>query len=98
MTTIYRSGGRNLDPRATMDRCGCPTPPPHHPRIPTLVAPFQRPGWVYEEKVDGWRILAYRNGDTVRLISRTGQDHTKRFPDVARTIAQLPARALILDG
>jgi bifunctional non-homologous end joining protein LigD len=68
------------------------------PAIPTLVAPFHRPGWVYEEKVDGWRILAYRNGDAVRLISRTGQDHTKRFPDVARTIAQLPARALILDG
>jgi hypothetical protein len=29
------------------------------PAIPTLVAPFHRPGWVYEEKVDGWRILAY---------------------------------------
>jgi hypothetical protein len=28
---------------------------------PTLVrAPFHRDGWVYEEKVDGWRILAYK--------------------------------------
>jgi hypothetical protein len=26
--------------------------------IPTLVQSFHRPGWVYEEKVDGWRIIA----------------------------------------
>jgi len=25
--------------------------------------PFHRPGWVYEEKVDGWRVLAYKDGD-----------------------------------
>lgn len=30
------------------------------PAIPTLVAPFHRPGWVYEEKIDGWRIVAYK--------------------------------------
>jgi len=31
------------------------------PMAPTLVrAPFHRDGWVYEEKVDGWRILAYK--------------------------------------
>ena len=23
--------------------------------------PFHRPGWVYEEKVDGWRVLAYKD-------------------------------------
>jgi len=48
--------------------------------IPTLVRePFHRPGWIYEEKVDGWRMLAYRDGKKVRLVSRTGVDHTKRF-------------------
>jgi hypothetical protein len=30
--------------------------------------PFHHPGWVYEEKVDGWRVLAYKNADGVRLI------------------------------
>jgi ATP-dependent DNA ligase len=36
----------------------------YSPLIATLVPkPFHRPGWVYEEKVDGWRILAYKDGD-----------------------------------
>jgi hypothetical protein len=40
---------------------------------PTQVhEPFHRDGWVYEEKVDGWRILAYKDGDRVRLVSRSG--------------------------
>jgi hypothetical protein len=30
--------------------------------------PFHHPGWVYEEKVDGWRVLTYKNADGVRLI------------------------------
>jgi hypothetical protein len=37
--------------------------PPCPPMQPTLVKqPFHRPGWVYEEKVDGWRMLAYVTG------------------------------------
>jgi bifunctional non-homologous end joining protein LigD len=60
--------------------------------------PFHRPGWVYEEKVDGWRILAYKNGDRVRLLSRHDRDHTKRFAEIARAITKLSARTLVLDG
>jgi hypothetical protein len=38
---------------------------------PTLVAqPFHYEGWIYEEKVDGYRVLAYKAGETVRLMSR----------------------------
>jgi bifunctional non-homologous end joining protein LigD len=66
---------------------------------PTRVRePFHRPGWVYEEKVDGWRIVAYKDRDRVRLVSRHGVDHTKRFSDVAAAIAKLSARTLVLDG
>jgi ATP-dependent DNA ligase len=37
---------------------------------PTLVRePFHRDGWVYEEKVNGWRIVVYKGGDRVRLLS-----------------------------
>jgi bifunctional non-homologous end joining protein LigD len=65
---------------------------------PTLVpAPFHRPGWVYEEKVDGWRIIAYKDGDRVRLVSRNGVDHARRFPDLATAVAKLSARTLVLD-
>jgi bifunctional non-homologous end joining protein LigD len=66
---------------------------------PTLVRePFHRDGWIYEEKVDGWRILAYKDGSRVRLLSRTGVDHARRFRDVAAAIAALPVRTLVLDG
>ena len=44
--------------------------------------PFDRPGWVYEEKVDGWRMLAYRDGPRVRLISRNAVDQTARLREL----------------
>jgi bifunctional non-homologous end joining protein LigD len=69
------------------------------PMAPTQVRePFHRDGWVFEEKVDGWRILAYKDGGRVRLISRNGRDHTRRFRDIAAAVAKLPARTLVLDG
>jgi len=68
------------------------------PMAPTLAKPFHRPGWVYEEKYDGWRMIAYKNGSTVRLISRNNVDHTERFRELANAIAGLKAPTLILDG
>ena len=66
---------------------------------PTLVrAAFHRDGWVYEEKVDGWRMLAYKDGPRVRLVSRNGRDHTRRFAGIAAAVAKLAARSLVLDG
>src|SRR5215831_17018067 len=65
---------------------------------PTLVKPFDRPGWVYEEKVDGWRMVAYKSGEHVRLVSRRGLDHTARFAALAKSLATLPSAELILDG
>jgi ATP-dependent DNA ligase len=66
---------------------------------PTLVRePFHRDGWVFEEKVDGWRLLAYKDGARVRLVSRNGRDHTRRFAGIAAAVAKLAARALVLDG
>jgi ATP-dependent DNA ligase len=36
---------------------------PYVPMVPTLVPkPFHRNGWVYEEKIDGYRMLAYKDG------------------------------------
>jgi ATP-dependent DNA ligase len=58
---------------------------------PTLVVPFHRPGWVYEEKVDGWRMLALKDRGCVRLVSRQGVDHTARFADLAVAMTRLPA-------
>ena len=66
--------------------------------LATLVAEaFHRHGWVYEEKLDGWRIVADQEGPRVWLVSRTGRDHAGRFPAVAEAIRRLPAATLILD-
>jgi ATP-dependent DNA ligase len=52
---------------------------------PTLVRePFHRAGWIFEEKLDGWRIVAFKDGRRVRLISRQGVDHTERCRAVDR--------------
>jgi bifunctional non-homologous end joining protein LigD len=69
------------------------------PMLATLVdKPFHRPGWVYEEKYDGYRILAYKEEKRVTLLSRNGKDRTESFADVAKAIATLRDRTLLLDG
>jgi bifunctional non-homologous end joining protein LigD len=66
---------------------------------PTRVArPFHREGWIYEEKYDGWRLVAYKRAGQTRLLSRHHRDHTRRFPALAAAIAALTPPTLILDG
>ena len=69
------------------------------PMLATLVAePFDKPGWTYEEKYDGDRILAYKEGTRVTLLSRNGKDRNERFPHVVAAIAKLRPATLLLDG
>jgi len=66
---------------------------------PTLVPrPLHRAGWAYEEKVDSYRMLAYKDGEHVRLVSRQGKDFTRRFVELAAAIKTLRYHTLILDG
>ncbi len=55
--------------------------------------------WLYELKYDGYRILGYIEGNTVRLVTRNGSDYTRRFHDVAAALARWAGdRAMVLDG
>jgi bifunctional non-homologous end joining protein LigD len=63
-----------------------------------IAKPFHRPGWVYEEKVDGWRVLAYKDAAGVRLVSRNAKDLTRRFPELTAAVAALKPPTLLLDG
>jgi bifunctional non-homologous end joining protein LigD len=66
---------------------------------PTLVSkPFHRDGLVFEEKVDGYRMVAYKADRSVKLVSRQGVDHTARYPDITAAIRALEVPTLILDG
>jgi CheY-like chemotaxis protein len=74
-------------------------PNPLLPRAPTLVhPPFHCDGWVYEEKVGAWRMLAYNDGRRVRLISRNAVDHTARFRELVAAIGKLTPHVVVLDG
>jgi bifunctional non-homologous end joining protein LigD len=52
--------------------------------------------WLFERKFDGIRLLAYRDGDDVRLYSRNRLP--QHLPAVARAVAALPVASIILDG
>ena len=84
-----------LDSLDTLDSMATRTPPPFSvtPVQPTQTAQaFHREGWVYEEKIDGWRVLAHKDGGQVRAISRHAKDSkdlTARFPEEAKAIANL---------
>ncbi|HEX3817491.1 MAG TPA: non-homologous end-joining DNA ligase, partial [Chthoniobacterales bacterium] len=54
--------------------------------------------WIYELKFDGFRILALKDGEKVKLLSRNENDLTKSFPEIADAIAQLPCEECIIDG
>ena len=60
--------------------------------------PFSTKGWLYELKYDGYRMLAERDGETVRLLSRNGNDYTAAFPDIVTAILALPHQRFIIDG
>jgi len=64
----------------------------------TREEPFSRAGWVFEVKLDGYRMRAVKEGGTARLITRNGNDYSAAFPELIRPIAALPYSSLIMDG
>jgi bifunctional non-homologous end joining protein LigD len=60
--------------------------------------PPSGPGWLHEIKHDGFRILARRNGAGVQLITRAGNDFSRRFPFIAMAVKSLPVRSCLIDG
>lgn len=61
-------------------------------------AAFTRDGWIFELKLDGYRLLAAKRGSDALLLTRKGNDYTGVFPEVARAVRALPIDDCILDG
>ncbi|MEA2600963.1 MAG: bifunctional non-ous end joining protein LigD [Acidobacteriota bacterium] len=64
----------------------------------TREQPFSKPGWVFELKYDGFRVIAAGGQGEARLFYRSGLDATRILPELARAVAALPFASLILDG
>lgn len=57
---------------------------------------FAGPEWTFERKLDGIRLIAYKDARGVRLFSRTR--HAQDLPHIGEAVARLPVREAILDG
>ena len=55
-------------------------------------------GWAYEPKWDGFRCIAFRDGDAVELRSKSNKPLARYFPDIVAALRELRASRFILDG
>ena len=54
--------------------------------------------WQYEPKWDGFRCVAFRDGDKITLQSKSGQPLARYFPDLVEALRGLRPRKFVLDG
>ena len=59
---------------------------------------FTSAEWIFERKLDGIRMLAFKQGRDVRLYSRNRLPQNGSYPGVVEAIASLPVNELIVDG
>jgi bifunctional non-homologous end joining protein LigD len=59
---------------------------------------FTGPEWIFERKFDGVRLLAYKDGRDVRLLSRNRLSQNASYPSVVEAVRRLPVPDVILDG
>jgi bifunctional non-homologous end joining protein LigD len=60
--------------------------------------PPSGPDWLHEIKHDGFRIMARRDGNGVRLYTRNGYDFAGRFPQIVEAVSRLKVRSCFIDG
>ncbi len=64
----------------------------------TRAEPFSKAGWLFEVKLDGYRMRAARQEGEAILYSRKGLDYAESFPEIARAVKAIPYEGVILDG
>jgi bifunctional non-homologous end joining protein LigD len=69
------------------------------PQLATLTKDrFSDPEWLFERKLDGERLLAFRDASGVRLLTRNDRDVTGTFPEVADALRGQQAEGFVVDG
>jgi bifunctional non-homologous end joining protein LigD len=101
-TTNMRRKTTSISPREVARLTGArraPQPGAFKPQLAVLVADVPKGDeWLHELKFDGYRMLAFLEKGKVRLVTRNGNDWTKKFPTLAAELASLPTKTAILDG
>lgn len=76
-----------------------PIPRTYQPMEAKLVAALPTgDDWQYEPKWDGFRCLAFRDGDRVDLMSKAGKPLARYFPELVETLRAVKAKRFVLDG
>jgi bifunctional non-homologous end joining protein LigD len=97
----HKDGRPAREPRAESRKPGMVAPFPDwmEPMAATLTQErFTGPEWIFERKLDGIRLLAFKNGGGVRLLSRNRLPQNGAYPEVVDAVSALPAHDAILDG
>jgi bifunctional non-homologous end joining protein LigD len=69
------------------------------PELATLTSDrFSDPAWLYERKFDGERVLAYRSGAELRLLTRNKQQVNGTYPELAGALAEQDCADFVVDG
>jgi bifunctional non-homologous end joining protein LigD len=66
--------------------------------VPATELPEPEPAWAAEFKWDGVRAVAYLSAGRLRLLSRSGRDMTRAYPELADLAQQAGSREMVLDG
>src|SRR5262249_59009574 len=96
-------GTRTAEVRAELARLGAPRGRVRALDVKVMLAEtrdgaFAAPGWLFELKYDGFRVVAGREDGTARLVYRRGSESTSVFPEGARAVSSLPYDPVVLDG
>jgi bifunctional non-homologous end joining protein LigD len=76
-----------------------PLPGFEEPELATLVSnPPEGDGWIHEIKFDGYRLLVRIDGASIQVMTRRGQDWTRKFGDLVSAAASLGAARALIDG
>lgn len=76
-----------------------PMPRTFEPMLASLHRePFSDDGWIYERKLDGIRLLVFRDGEHVELYTRNGKPRNAHFPELVELFARQPGERFVLDG
>ena len=89
--------------RAAIEQAGAPRKKVDPRSVEVMLAepredPFTRDGWLFELKLDGYRLVAGKSRGEALLLTRNGNDYTAVFPEIARAIKALPFDDIIVDG
>ncbi|MEP6621109.1 MAG: DNA ligase D [bacterium] len=89
--------------RAAIEQSGAPRNRVDARKVEVMLAEpsdvaFTRDDWLFELKLDGYRLLASKSKGEALLLTRNGNDYTAVFPEIARGIKALPFDDYIIDG